>query len=52
MFDIDRRLKLQQEWSRIAERYSSAKISFVNDVDEEVIPPLDPAFRYLERSYE
>ena len=52
MFGIDRRVKLQREWSRIAEGFSAAKISFVNEVDEEVIPPLDPAFRYLERSYE
>ncbi|KIM46578.1 hypothetical protein M413DRAFT_65153 [Hebeloma cylindrosporum] len=49
---ISLRLQLQQEWSRIAESHSAAKITFVNEVDDEAIPQLDPSFRYLERSYE
>lgn len=52
MLGIDRHLQLGQDWSRIAGKHSAAKISFVNEVDNEAIPPLDPAFRYLECSYE
>ncbi len=52
MFGIPRRLKLHQEWSRIARRSAAADVSFVNSVDDEAIPQLDPSFRYLEASYE
>ena len=48
---VHRRMELQNNWSRKAEKWGAAPISFCNDVDDEAIPPISPNFCYLEANY-
>ena len=44
-------MELQNLWSRKAEKWGAAPISFCNDIDDEAIPPISPNFCYLEANY-
>ncbi|KAF8914363.1 hypothetical protein CPB84DRAFT_1742137 [Gymnopilus junonius] len=46
-----KRKGLQQAWSSYAAKQAAAPIYFVNDIDDEAIPDLDPSFQYLESTY-
>ncbi|KAH9482286.1 Histone-lysine N-methyltransferase, H3 lysine-9 specific [Psilocybe cubensis] len=49
---LHRRLELEKAWNIEAQRMGAAPIYFVNDIDDEPIPSVDPHFRYIEKSYE
>ncbi|KXN89026.1 Histone-lysine N-methyltransferase, H3 lysine-9 specific [Leucoagaricus sp. SymC.cos] len=51
MHSIRPRIKLSTQWARIAQLAGAAPISFVNEVDNEEIPPLVPDFQYIEKGY-
>jgi hypothetical protein len=38
-------------WNSITKKYRAASIRFINEVDDEEIPPLPPHFRYIESHY-
>ncbi|KAF4619229.1 hypothetical protein D9613_004892 [Agrocybe pediades] len=42
---------LGEQWTAVAKEAGAASIRFVNDVDDEPIPSIDPSFVYLERRY-
>ncbi|KAJ7460503.1 hypothetical protein B0H11DRAFT_2198970 [Mycena galericulata] len=51
-FAHTRRGQIQQEWNKIASEAGAAEIQFINDVDDEDVPPgIGILFVYLERSY-
>jgi hypothetical protein len=44
--------QIQEEWNKIANEAGAAEIQFINDVDDEDVPPgIGILFVYLERSY-
>ncbi|KAF7372401.1 SET-domain-containing protein [Mycena venus] len=46
------RRQIQQAWNKIANEAGAAEIQFINDVDDEEVPPgIGVLFGYLERSY-
>ncbi|KAJ6551856.1 hypothetical protein B0H19DRAFT_1264485 [Mycena capillaripes] len=46
------RQEIQNRWNRIAREAGSAKIAFINEIDDEELPPnIGVLFQYLERSY-
>ncbi|KAJ7807961.1 hypothetical protein B0H14DRAFT_2871573 [Mycena olivaceomarginata] len=48
----DRRKIIQNEWTEIARRAGATGLEFVNDVDDEEVPPgIGVLFPYVERSY-
>ncbi|KAF9497465.1 SET domain-containing protein [Pleurotus eryngii] len=47
----ERRLKLEKEWTAIADTSHAAPIAIVNIIDDEDGPPLPPNFRYVEQGY-
>ena len=49
---MDNRLELMQdEWTKAAQSCNAERITFVNDVDDEIVPNLGDGFVYLEASY-
>ncbi|KAJ7620960.1 SET domain-containing protein [Roridomyces roridus] len=52
MTRMSRREIIQNEWNRLARDAGAARIEFINDVDEEEVPPgIGVLFPYLERKY-
>ena len=51
VYDLFRRVKLEAAWNEITANSGAAPIYFVNDIDDEAIPPLVEGFEYLERGY-
>ncbi|PPQ67598.1 hypothetical protein CVT25_012092 [Psilocybe cyanescens] len=49
---LARRYKLQQAWTAEARSAGAAPIYLVNDIDDEILPDLDPGFRYIEKTYQ
>lgn len=47
-----RRYKLQQAWTAEARSAGAASVYLVNDIDDEILPDLDPDFRYIEKTYQ
>ncbi|KAF8217979.1 hypothetical protein K438DRAFT_15865 [Mycena galopus ATCC 62051] len=48
----DRRQKIEQEWNRIAREAGAAEIEFVNEIDDDEVPPtVGRLFKYLEAEY-
>ncbi|KAL5523914.1 hypothetical protein ACEPAG_8087 [Sanghuangporus baumii] len=43
-----RRMRLQKHWNEVVRDIGAAKITLVNEVDDEECPTLPPDFRYLE----
>lgn len=46
-----RRDELQLSWTQAAKRSGAAEIIIVNDVDDEMLPPLVHNFEYMESYY-
>jgi hypothetical protein len=47
------REEIQRRWNRVARDAGAAQIEFINDVDDEELPPnIGRLFVYLERSYQ
>jgi hypothetical protein len=46
------REEIQHQWNLIAREAGAAEIAFVNEIDDEEVPPnIGLLFKYLERSY-
>jgi hypothetical protein len=44
-------MQLQTLWNMKAAKQGAAQISFINDIDDEAIPPISSNFCYLEAGY-